>query len=147
MTRLWPQNIATRLARATAVVGLVVYVIGSIVAVITNAPVLFQRFGSLGVAAAVLFFNDRLLAVELNRQSAVEKILHEYGLRFEALSAGTSAGDLPERGYTTDFLDEESAFVRLRDRASRIQARNVFLLTIATLQWGFGDLFLAWARP
>ncbi|MEL6643924.1 MAG: hypothetical protein AAFQ79_08320 [Pseudomonadota bacterium] len=146
MTRHWPQIMVLRLARAIALVGLSAYVVGTITAIIIGAPELFQRFGSLGVASAVLFFTDRLLAIELNRQRAVEEMLHEYGLRFEALSSGIPPEDLPEKGYGVDFLDEETAFNQLRRHASRIQTRNIFLLTAATLQWGFGDLFLNWAR-
>lgn len=146
MTRHTRQVMVLRLARGTALVGLIAYVLGTLVSVITGAPELFQRFGSLGVAAAVLFFTDRLLTIELHRQKAVEEMLHEYGLRFEALSSGIAPGELPATGYSVDFLDEETAFNRLRQRASRIQTRNIFLLTAATLQWGFGDLFLTWAR-
>ena len=146
MTRLSAQHIVQRLARVVALIGLVAYVVGTIVSIVLGTPELFQRFGSLGVAAAVLFFTDRLLTIELNRQKAVEAMLHEYGLRFEALSSGTSPSDLPEKGYDVDYVDEEREFNELRHRASRIQTRNIFLLTAATLQWGFGDLFLTWAR-
>ncbi|MEO0700654.1 MAG: hypothetical protein AAFY80_00820 [Pseudomonadota bacterium] len=146
MTRHWPQIVVLRLARGVALVGLAIYLLGTIISIATSAPEMFQRFGSLGVAAAVLFFTDRLLTIELNRQKAVEKMLHEYGLRFEALSSGIAPGDLPTTGYSTDFLHEESAFNQLRRRASRTQTRNIVLLTAATLQWGFGDLFLTWTR-
>lgn len=137
-----PHLFVARLARAVAVLGLVAYVAGSLYALATGNVGMFQRFGSLGVAAAILFFTDRLLQIELNRQKAVEKLLHEYGLRFEALSAGIPPDDLPERGYSADFLDEEAEFNALRARAARINAGSIVLLTVATLQWGFGEVFL-----
>jgi hypothetical protein len=129
-----------RLPRAVALVGLGVYVAGTVLSLTFSHPELFQRFGALGVAAAILFFTDRLTQIELARQRAVEEMLHEYGLRFEALSAGTEPKDLPGHGYTVDFLEEESAFLRLRRKAEAINSRNTALLSIATLQWGFGDL-------
>lgn len=137
----------SRLSRAIALVALAVYVVGTLWALLTSHAEFVQRFGSLGVAAAILFFTDRLLEIELNRQRAVERMLHEYGLRFEAVAAGLPPEELPEKGYDTDFLDEEGEFHRLRDRSARIQAGNIFLLTVATLQWGFGDIFLRWATP
>ena len=99
----------------------------------------------LGVAAAILFFTDRLLQLELRRQRTVERILHEYGLELEVLREGIDPRDLPATGFLTDYLEEEVQFQTLRDRAERINSRNIFLLTIATLQWGFGDAFLNWA--
>jgi hypothetical protein len=132
-----------RLARAVAVIGLVAYMAGSVVAVAARDADLFHRFGSLGVAAAVLFFTDRLLKVELDRQILVERLLHEYGLELEVLRSGTDPRELPPKGYVIDFLKEERQFGRLRATADRIQAANVLLLTLSTLQWGFGDLFLS----
>lgn len=138
MTR--PNALQRHLPRAVAIIGLVIYVIGTFASLSTGHPELFQRFGALGVAAAVLFFTDRLTQIELTRQRAVEAMLHEYGLRFEAIHAGIPPEDLPDKGYTLDFLDEESAFTRLRRKAEAINNGNTALLSIATLQWGFGDL-------
>jgi len=138
MTR--PSSLQRRLPRAVALVALATYVGGTALCLITGHPDLFQRFGALGVAAAVLFFTDRLTQIELTRQRAVEAMLHEYGLRFEALASGTIPEDLPNEGYTLDYLTEESAFTRLRRKAEAINSGNTALLSIATLQWGFGDL-------
>ncbi|MEM9394543.1 MAG: hypothetical protein AAGA38_11835 [Pseudomonadota bacterium] len=138
MTR--PSTLQRRLPRAVALAALVTYVCGTALCLITGHPELFQRFGALGVAAAVLFFTDRLTQIELTRQRAVEAMLHEYGLRFEALASGTTPEELPNKGYTLDFLDEESVFTRLRRKAEAINSGNTALLSVATLQWGFGDL-------
>ena len=105
---------------------------------------MFQRFGSLGVASAILFFTDRLLQVELRRQKSVERILHEYGLEFDELKHGVPANEIPGAGIETDFRSEEAKFLQLRDHAERINSRNILLLTLATLQWGFGEVFLQW---
>lgn len=121
-----------------AIAGLATYIVGSTASLIAHNPDVFQRFGSLGVAAAILFFTDRLLKIELNRQQSVEAILHEYGLRFEVMQSGIKPTEMPEKGYSTDYLDEEQAFTRLRRRAERINAVNIVLLTVSTLQWGFG---------
>ncbi|MEM1078968.1 MAG: hypothetical protein AAGI09_10610 [Pseudomonadota bacterium] len=133
-------HLRNRLPRAVAVLGLAVYLLGSLLSLTSGHPELFQRFGALGVAAAILFFTDRLTQIELTRQRAVEAMLHEYGLRFEAIASGTKPEDLPNEGYTLDFLDEESAFTRLRRKAEAINSGNTGLLSVATLQWGFGDL-------
>lgn len=101
---------------------------------------MFQRFGSLGVAAAVLFFTDRLTKIELSRQRSVEKLLHEYGVELEALKAGTDPKEIPARGYVIDFLTEEREFDKLRTVADRFSLANIVLLTLSTLQWGFGEL-------
>ncbi len=137
--------VPVRLSRFVATFGLLAYVCGTIASVVLQEPVLFQRFGSIGVAAAILFFTDRLLQIELSRQKSVEGILHEFGLELEVMKEGVPAKDIPNEGYVTDYLAEEVGFATLRDRAERINSRNIFLLTIATLQWGFGDAFLKWA--
>ena len=136
-----------RLSRLVATLGVGAYIIGSLISIAAQSPDVFQRFGSLGVAAAILFFTDRLLQIELRRQAAVERILHEFGLEIEVMKEGVAAKDIPEKGYVTDYLDEELNFATLRGHAERINSRNIFLLTIATTQWGFGDIFLRWAFP
>lgn len=136
-----------RLSRATAVLGVAAYLLGTLYSIVSGDHHLFQRFGSIGVAAAILFFTDRLLEIELRRQKTVERILHEYGLELEVMREGIDPRDLPSTGFLTDYLEEELQFQSLRNRAERINSRNIFLLTIATLQWGFGDTFLNWATP
>ncbi|MGB5557347.1 MAG: hypothetical protein WBN04_04965 [Paracoccaceae bacterium] len=133
-----------RLSRAMAVIGVAAYILGTLSSILLGEHHLFQRFGSIGVAAAILFFTDRLLQIELRRQKTVERILHEYGLELEVLREGIDPRDLPATGFLTDYLEEEVQFEALRDRSARINSRNIFLLTIATLQWGFGDAFLNW---
>lgn len=133
-----------RLSRVVAIFGLAAYLIGSVYAVGADSPHMFQRFGSIGVAAAILFFTDRLLQIELRRQQTVERILHEYGLELEVMKEGIDPRDLPAMGFITDYLQEEIQFEDLRRRAERINSRNILLLTLATLQWGFGDAFLIW---
>lgn len=133
-----------RLSRFVAIFGLLAYVVGAIVSVVFKNPDMFQRFGALGVAAAILFFTDRLQQIELNRQKTVERILHEFGLELEVMKEGVPAKDIPNEGFLTDYLEEEVQFQSLREKAERINSRNIFLLTIATLQWGFGDTFLKW---
>lgn len=132
------------LSRLVATLGLSAYLIGTIASLAMENPLLFQRFGSLGVAAAILFFSDRLMQIELRRQKTVERILHEYGLELEVMKEGVSATELPKEGFLTDYLSEESRFSTLRGHAERITSRNILLLTAATLQWGFGDAFLGW---
>lgn len=136
-----------RLARGMAILGLAVWAIGSAWAILGASPGLFHRFGALGVAASVLFFTDRLLKIELSRQRSVERLLHEYGLELEVMRSGTPPTDIPARGYVIDFLTEERNFDRLRHSADRFQTMNVGLLTVSTLQWGFGDLFLTYLLP
>jgi hypothetical protein len=135
-------HVFRRVTRAAAVVGLVAWAIGSGVSLARVDADLFHRFGALGVAAAVLFFTDRLLKIELQRQRTVEKLLHEYGLELEVMKSGTDPREIPAQGYVIDFLTEERQFDRLRASADRINVANVALLTLSTLQWGFGDLFL-----
>jgi hypothetical protein len=134
-----------RLSRLVATLGLAAYLIGSLISIAAQSPDAFQRFGSLGVAAAILFFTDRLLQIELRRQAAMERILHEFGLELEVMKEGVAPKDIPNQGYVTDYLDEELQLATLRDHAERVNSRNIFLLTIATTQWGFGDVFLRWA--
>ena len=129
-------HLRNRLPRAVAIIGLVIYVAGTFLTLASGHPEIFQRFGALGVASAILFFTDRLTQIELTRQRAVEAMLHEYGLRFEALHSGTRPEDIPGKGYTLDFLEEERAFTRLRRKAEAIGAGNTGLLAVATLQWG-----------
>lgn len=137
--------IPNRAPRLVAVLALLTYVIGTIGAILASHPEYFQRFGSLGVAAAILFFTDILLQIELRRQGAVERILHEFGLELEVMKEGVEPKDMPNQGYVTDYLAEEVNFASLREHAERINSRNIILLTLATLQWGFGEPFLNWA--
>jgi hypothetical protein len=139
--------IPDRLSRLVATLGVLTYLIGTIFAVAELNPHTFQRFGSIGVAAAILFFTDRLMQVELRRQKTVERILHEYGLELEVLKEGVDPRELPKTGYMIDYLREEQKFSILRHHAERINSLNIFLLTAATLQWGFGDVFLRWLIP
>lgn len=132
-----------RFGRLTATVGLIAWAGGSLWSILSFSPGYFQRFGALGVAAAVLFFTDRLMQIELARQRTVEKLLHEYGLELEVLRSGTPPTDIPVTGYVIDFLTEERNFDQLRSSADRINVANISLLTMSTLQWGFGDLLLA----
>ena len=131
--------IFSRFARLVAFLGLAVWTIGTVYMAARGDAELFQRFGALGVAASVLFFSDRLLKIELGRQRSVERLLHEYGVELAALKQGTSPTDLPLEGYAVDFLTEERNFDRLRQQADVFNAANTVLLTLATLQWGFGD--------
>ena len=87
MTALMSSNAIRRLSRFVAGAGLAGWVIGSLLSAFYGNPEMFQRFGSLGVAAAVLFFTDRLTKIELSRQRSVEKLLHEYGVELEAMKA------------------------------------------------------------
>ena len=136
-----------RAARAFAVVGLGAYAVGTLVGIARLEPDLFHRFGALGVAAAVLFFTDRLLKIESERQRHVERLLHEYGAELVALREGDEARTGPSTGAVIDYLTEERDLARLRTRADRVQVANIGLLTVSTLQWGFGDLFLAMFTP
>ncbi len=133
-------------ARAVPVVGLAAYASGTLSALLAGAPELFQRFGAIGVAAAILFFDDRLARVELLRQQSMERLLHEYGLELEALKEGIAPTSMPERGYLIDYLQEEARLERLRRQAAWIGTANILLLVVATLQWGFGDIFLEWVH-
>jgi hypothetical protein len=136
-----------RLSRFMAGAGLAAWVIGSVLSVAYGTPEMFQRFGSLGVAAAVLFFTDRLTKIELSRQRSVEKLLHEYGVELEAMKAGTDPKEIPDRGYVIDFLTEEREFDKLRATADRFSLANIVLLTLSTLQWGFGEMIFETIAP
>lgn len=138
--------LSPRIGRGVAIVAVVVYLLGTLISLVLDEPSIFQRFGSLGVAAAILFFTDRLMQIELNRQKTVERILHEYGLELGAMKEGTDPKDIPIEGYVIDYLTEERGFDRLRERAERITIANTILLTLATLQWGFGDLLVGGIR-
>lgn len=135
-----------RLARFVAVFGFIAWVVGTLITLFEGSSELFQRFGSIGVAASVLFFTDRLLKIELSRQRSVERLLHEYGIELQAMKSGTNPTDIPSEGYVVDFLTEERNFDKLRNRADNFNAANVGLMTITTLQWGFGDYFLRWLQ-
>lgn len=135
--------ILRRFGRAVAYVGLTAWAIGTVLALYWGEAGTFQRFGSLGVAASVLFFSDRLLKIELSRQRSVERLLHEYGVELAAMRQGTQATDIPPEGYAVDFLTEERNFDLLRHQADLFNFGNVLLLTVATLQWGFGDRVVA----
>lgn len=132
-----------RLGRGVALLGLTAWAVGSAASFLAADASLFQRFGSLGTAAAVLFFSDRLTQIELSRQRTVERLLHEFGVELQELKAGTDPRDMPRAGYVIDFLTEERRFDELRDSAGRWGMLNIALLTLATLQWGFGDRFFS----
>ena len=135
-----------RITRHVALLGLAAYLLGSLIAIAEVNAHTFQRFGAIGVAAAILFFTDRLTQIELRRQHAVERILHEYGLELEVLKEGVPPQEIPLEGYVVDYLREEARFGLLRKHAERINTANIFLLTLATLQWGFGDVLLRWVE-
>lgn len=135
-------SLAGRKSRIVANVGLGVYTVGTIASLIAQNADMFQRFGSIGVAAAILFFTDRLLQVELRRQESVERILHEFGVELEVMKEGVPAKDIPNEGFEVDYLEEEAKFSTLRGHAEKINSRNIVLLTVATLQWGFGEIFV-----
>lgn len=133
-----------RKSRIVAILGVVAYFIGTAASLFAEHPVLFQRFGSIGVAAAILFFTDRLWQVESRRQQSVERILHEFGIELEVMKEGVPASDIPTKGFNVDYLEEEAKFSTFRNHAEKINSRNIVLLTVATLQWGFGDIFVGW---
>lgn len=134
--------ILRRFAWFAAFAGLAAWAIGTVVVLVLGDAELFQRFGALGVAASVLFFTDRLAKIERGRQKSVEKLLHEYGVELTAMKQGTPPEDIPQEGYAVDFLTEERNFDMLREKAQFFNFINVLLLTVATLQWGFGDRLL-----
>jgi len=131
--------ILRRFSRLAAYVGLFAWAVGTVIVLAFGNAELFQRFGALGVAASVLFFSDRLAQIELGRQKSVEKLLHEYGLELAAMRQGTPPQEIPEQGFAVDFMTEERHFDLLRQRAELFNFVNVMLLTVGTLQWGFGD--------
>ena len=135
----FPRHILRRFSLLVALVGLVVWAVGTVWFATSGNAELFQRFGTLGVAASLLFFSDQLSQIELGRQRSVERLLHEFGVELAALRQGTRPQDIPREGYAVDFLTEESNFDWLRQKADIFNFANVVLLTCATLQWGFGD--------
>lgn len=144
MSRLLRSPLFVRFGRTVAVLGLAVWIVGTLLTAYRLDFILFQRFGALGNAVAVLFFSDRLLRIELSRQSSVERILHEFGTELAALKQGTPATELPPEGYSVDYLTEERNFDALRQKADLFNFANTALITLATLQWGFGDHVLRW---
>lgn len=147
MRALLSSRTIRRFSQIVAGVGLAGWVVGSLLSILFGTPEMFQRFGSLGVAAAVLFFTDRLTKIELSRQRSVEKLLHEYGVELEAMKAGTDPKEIPDRGYVIDFLTEEREFDKLRATADRFSLANIVLLTLSTLQWGFGEMIFETIAP
>jgi len=131
--------ILVRFGGLVAFVGLTAWAVGTVWTWFAGAAGLFQRFGALGVAASVLFFSDRLMRIELNRQRSVERLLHEYGVELAEMKRGIPPTDLPKEGFAVDFLTEERNFDMLRRKADVFNIANTALLTVATLQWGFGD--------
>ncbi|WP_415403475.1 hypothetical protein [Tateyamaria sp. SN3-11] len=140
------QYILQRFAKRVAYVGLAAWGIGTIAALVVGNADLFQRFGALGNASAILFFSDRLAQIELERQKSVEKLLHEYGVELAALKNGVKPTELPKQGYSVDFMTEERNFDTLRLKADVFNIANVMLLTVSTMQWGFGDRLVTWLR-
>jgi hypothetical protein len=130
------------MARAVAAIGPAAWAPGTATPLAARDPDMFQRFGPLGMAASVLFFTDRFPHVELARPLPVERRLHQYGLELEGMCAGIPAADIPGKGYVIDVLVGERISNRLRHTADRIRIANIGLLTVSTLQWGFGDLLL-----
>ena len=63
------------------------------------------------------------------------------------MKAGTDTKENPERGYVLDFLTEEREFDKLRAVADRFNLANIVLLTLSTLQWGFGELIFETVAP
>ncbi len=144
MTHL--QYVMRGFSRLMAFAGLLAWAVGSLLSYLGGNVDTFHRFGALGVAASILFFTDRLLKIELSRQRSVERLLHEYGVELAALKEGKAPTDIPKEGYVVDFLTEERNFGALRRRADVFNVANITLLTVATLQWGFGDLFAIWLQ-
>jgi hypothetical protein len=138
------QAILRGFGRLVAFAGLLAWALGSLWSYASANPDMFHRFGALGVAASVLFFTERLLKIELSRQRSVERLLHEYGVELAALKSGKPPTEIPQKGYVVDFLTEERNFDLLRRKADFVNIANVTLMTVATLQWGFGDRFLIW---
>jgi len=128
-----------RLSRAVAFLGLAAWGIGTLTVMIHTQADLFQRMGALGVAASVLFFTDQLGRIEQARQRTVETLLHEFGLALDSLRHGADVTELAKIEDAVDVLAEEQNFERLRRRADALNGLNVVLLTLTTLQWGFGD--------
>ena len=133
------RSILARFSRFVAFAGLAGYAVGTIWSLSVGDAETFQRFGALGVAASFLFFSDRLTQIELGRQRSVERLLHEYGVELAALRQGKDPKEIPPEGYAVDFLTEERNFDQLRRQADAFNVMNVLLMTVATLQWGFGD--------
>ena len=133
--------ILRRFNRGAAFLGLAAWTFGTALMLWGGRPEVFQRLGALGVAASVLFFTDRLSQIELGRQRSVEKILNEYGIELSALTQGTDPQDMPQYGYVVEYLTEERYFDHIRRKSDLINAFNVFLMKVATLQWGFRDIF------
>lgn len=131
--------ILRRFGRLVAFLGVVAWVVGSWWTWSAGNAEIFQRFGALGVAAAVLFFSDHLTRIELARQRSVERLLHEFGVELTAMRQGVNPTEMPKEGYAVDFLTEERNFDGLRQKADLVNFLNVMLMTVATLQWGFGD--------
>ncbi|MEP4194124.1 MAG: hypothetical protein ABJL99_00650 [Aliishimia sp.] len=128
-----------RFSGFAAILGLTAWIVGTVLTWWFGEADTFQRTGALGVAASVLFFTDRLTQIELGRQRSVERLLHEYGVELAALRHGTKPQELPSKGFAVDFLTEERNFDELRRKADMFNFFNVVLITLATLQWGFGD--------
>lgn len=138
------RSILARFTRSFAFVGLTAYIVGSAVSLYVADADSFHRFGALGVAASFLFFSDRLTKIELGRQRSVERLLHEYGVELAVLRSGKAATEIPLDGFAVDYLTEERNFDTLRHKADTFNIFNVLLITVATLQWGFGDKIIVW---
>ncbi len=137
-------SILHRFTQRMAYLGLAAWAVGTLAALSFGNAEVFQRFGALGNASAILFFSDRLAQIELERQKSVEKLLHEYGIELTALKDGVPPTELPKEGFSVDFLTEERNFDMLRRRADVFSFSNVVLLAVSTMQWGFGDRLVNW---
>jgi hypothetical protein len=121
---------------------------------VVDDPVAFQRAGSVGVALAIVAIGlNRAIYQDWEDFSALSihyKMRERISLLHNMIASGEDKMPIVHRGATSDFLFR--APVRplyLPDRTSIKHFRFVFGLEIAwvglaTLQWGYGDLFTCW---
>ncbi|KPD11362.1 hypothetical protein [Phaeobacter sp. 11ANDIMAR09] len=110
----------------------------------------FQRLGSLWVAILVLLFGFSRLTV-----SGIVSLINEPSGLEELTFSGSKVSFLrrlaPSKGamrWVSDNSERQSLTLIMTHVENRLIYRvystEVILLTVATLQWGYGDIFHCW---
>lgn len=115
---------ADRFLGVLAIVAMMAYAAGSIIALVELWPDMFMRMGAAGVAAGIFYYSRKLKDHDAKGEFLLLKIAHE-------MNAGAEDLETTIARYRTSQAEE-----------TRQWQRNLFFVVIATLQWGFGDLLV-----
>lgn len=114
-----------RILGGLALLGLLAYAGGSVIAVLQLSPDLFMRMGAAGVAVSLFYFSRKLKDQDSLGEYLLLKIAHE-------MNAGADSLETTIAKYRKAQMQE-----------TRHWQWNLILVVAATLQWGFGDLVIA----